>query len=80
MRAQSLTLSLALLLTPILAQSPAPQTAQPATPQPSPVAGQPTAARPPNDHQHMMDLLGITALRPGVAQNGQGPHLSLIHI
>jgi len=77
MRAQSLTLSLALLLTPILAQTPAPQTGnQPATPQSAPGAapGQPTAARPPNDHQHMMDLLGITALRPGVAQNGQGPH------
>jgi hypothetical protein len=71
MRTQSLTLSLALLLTPVFAQSPAPQSAQPAAP---PAAGQPAATRPPNDHQHMMDLLGITALRPGVAQNGQGAH------
>jgi hypothetical protein len=64
MRAQSLTLSLALLLVPALAQSPAPQPAQPA-------AAQPTV---PSDHQHMMDLLHITALRPGVAQNGTGPN------
>jgi len=70
MRAQSLTLSLALLLTPALAQTPAPQTGiQPATPQPA-------AATPaqPNDHQHMLDQLHIAALRPGVAQNGTGPN------
>lgn len=72
MRAQSLTLSLALLLSPALAQSPAPQPAQPATPQPAALpAGPPSAAQ---DHQHMMDLLHITALRPGVAQNGAGPN------
>ena len=58
MRTQSLTLSLALLLAPALAQSPAPQ--------PGPAQ--------PNDHQHMMDQLHITALRPGVAQNGSGPN------
>ncbi len=65
MRAQTLTLSLALLLSPALAQTPAPQT-----------GNQPAAAQPaqPNDHQHMMDLLHITALRPGVAQNGSGPN------
>jgi hypothetical protein len=68
MRAQSLTLSLALLLAPAFAQSPAPQPAQPATSQP---AAQPTV---PSDHQHMMDILHITALRPGVAQNGTGPN------
>jgi len=68
MRAQSLTLSLALLLAPALAQSPAPQTgSQPA----APAAAQ---SAQPNDHQHMMDLLHITALRPGVAQNGSGPN------
>jgi hypothetical protein len=79
MRAQSLTLSLALLLVPALAQTPAPQTgiqpAAPATQQPA--SASPTGpARPtgPSDHQHMMDLLHITALRPGVAQNGTGPN------
>ncbi len=73
MRAQSLTLSLALLLAPALAQTPAPQTGN----QPAPAAAQPAQPQPaprPNDHQHMMDLLHITALRPGVAQNGSGPN------
>jgi len=79
MRTQIAALTVALLLTPALAQAPAPQAGvQPAPQQTSPanapaVAGptQPTGAQ---DHQHMMDLLGITALRPGVAQNGQGPN------
>ena len=82
MRTQITALTVALLLTPALAQAPTPQAGvQPAT-QPvaqtapanqAPVASpsQPTGAQ---DHQHMMDLLGITALRPSVAQNGQGPH------
>ena len=77
MRAQSLTLSLALLLAPALAQTPAPQTGnQPAqTPASAPAATtgpvQLTAAE---DHQRLLDLLHITALRPGVAQNGSGPN------
>jgi hypothetical protein len=62
MRFPSRTLVFALLLAPALAQPPASAPDAPA---------QLTAAQ---DHQRMMDLLGITALRPGVAQNGQGPH------
>jgi hypothetical protein len=65
MRAQSLTLSLALLLAPALAQSPAPQPTATSGPVQLPAA---------QDHQHMMDILHIAALRPGVAQNGTGPN------
>jgi hypothetical protein len=77
MRTQIAALTVALLLTPALAQAPAPQAGVQPAPQPSP-ANAPAAASPTQptgaqDHQHMMDLLGITALRPGVAQNGQGP-------
>ena len=66
MRAQSLTLSLALLLAPALAQTPTPA-------QPAATSG-PVQLRAVQDHQHMLDLLHITALRPGVAQNGTGPN------
>src|ERR1700733_35693 len=55
-----LALALAFLLPPIHAQTPAP---------PSPV--QLTAAE---DHQRLLDLLHITALRPGVKPNPDGPN------
>lgn len=54
-------LALTLLLPTALAQTPAPQSAP----------GQPA---PPSDHQHQLDLLGITALRPGVSQSAKGDH------
>jgi len=60
MRLQFRNLALALLLSPALAQSPAPN-----------APAQLTAAQ---DHQRMLDLLGITALRPGVSQSGKGDH------
>jgi len=62
MRLPFRSLAFALLLSHALAQSPAPQPSAPI---------QLTAAQ---DHQRMMDLLGITALRPGVSQSGQGDH------
>ena len=68
MRASSLIL--ALLLPPALAQTVAP-VSTPAAVSPDSGIAQLTAAQ---DHQRMMDLLGITALRPGVSQNGQGLH------
>jgi hypothetical protein len=58
MRAQSIALSLALLLPPALAQTPS---TQPAT---APTPSQPSAAA--ADHQRLLDLLHITELRPGV--------------
>jgi len=70
MRDQILTLSLALLLTPALAQTPAPQSGvQPAA---APLTPEKQIAI--ADHQRLMDLLHITALRPGVTQNGTGPN------
>ena len=68
MRAQSLTLSLALLLTPALAQTAAPQPVQPAA------ASGPVQLTSAQDHQRLLDLLHITELRPGVTQNGNGPN------
>ena len=63
MRAQTPISTLALVLASAFAQTPAPQT----VPGAGPV--QLTAAQ---DHQRLLDLLQITALRPGVSQNGQG--------
>ena len=62
-------LILAILLPPGLAQTIAPPTT-PNVVSPDSGAVQLTAAA---DHQRMLDLLHITALRPGVSQNGQGP-------
>ena len=61
-------LVLALLLPSGLAQVPGPPTNWPAA---DSVPVQLTAAE---DHRRMLDLLHITALRPGVSQNGQGPN------
>jgi len=78
-----------LLLVPALAQTPAPtppvapapQTpAQPSAQPSNPAAPAPNAASGPvqltaaQDHQRMLDLLHITALRPGVKQDGTGPN------
>jgi len=63
-------LILAILFPSALAQTAAPPTTPSvASPDTGPV--QLTAGQ---DHQRMLDLLHITALRPGVSQNGQGPH------
>src|ERR1017187_6995232 len=62
-------LILAILLPPGLAQTIAPPTT-PNVVSPDSGAVQLTAAA---DHQRILDLLHITALRPGVSQNGQGP-------
>jgi hypothetical protein len=63
MRTLPLVLSFALLLTPLLAQTP------PASPS-SPAPVQLTAAE---DHQRILDLLHITQLRLGVNQSGKEP-------
>ena len=63
MRIPSLVLPFALLLTPLLAQTPPASTSSPA-----PI--QLTAAE---DHQRILDLLHITELRPGVNQSGKEP-------
>lgn len=63
MRALSATLALVLLLTPSSAQTGL------APPADGPV--QLTAAQ---DHQRLLDLLHITALRPGVSQSGKGAY------
>jgi hypothetical protein len=64
MRAQFLAVSLSLLLPCALAQTPAPQ---PAPSQPKAASAPLTAAQ---DHQRLLDLLHIAALRPGVTQSG----------
>src|SRR5271165_2085180 len=73
MRAQSIALSLALLLAAAVAQSPAPSPQASAQPTDATASGPPllTAAQ---DHQRMQDLLHITAMRPGVKQDGTGPN------
>jgi hypothetical protein len=77
MRTRSLTFALGLLLTPALAQTPVPQHAQarsPAIPQATTNASDYVHLTAAEDEQRLLDLLHITALRPGVAQNGQGAH------
>jgi hypothetical protein len=51
-----------------------PTFAHTAPPDAAPKAAGPAQLTAAQDHQHMMDLLHITALRPGVSQNGQGDH------
>jgi hypothetical protein len=63
-------LILVILLPPGLAQTITPPTT-PNVVSPDSGTVQLTAAE---DHQRMLDLLHITGLRPGVSQNGQGPH------
>jgi len=71
MRTQLLAITLTALLSQSLAQAPS-QSAQPgpnSTAAPAPVHL--TAAE---DHQRLLDLLHITALRPGASQSGNGPN------
>jgi hypothetical protein len=81
MRTHPLNLIAALLLAPALAQAPAPplaaQTSAPPSTEPSvqaAVPGAPVSITAAQDHQRMMDLLGLKELRPGVKQDGTGPH------
>jgi hypothetical protein len=73
MLARSLALALDLLLAPALAQTPASMQAQTAPSSPLDSAHGPAQMTVAQDHQRLMDLLGITELRPGVKQNGTGP-------
>jgi hypothetical protein len=81
MRARSLNLIAALVLAPVIAQVPAtapsPSASQPLGAQASTapaIPGAPVPITAAQDHQRMMDLLGLKELRPGVKQDGTGPY------
>jgi hypothetical protein len=77
MRAYFAGLTLALLTVPATAQTPAQPPAQPQTATAPALADSATAPVPltaAQDHQRLLNLLGIKELRPGVSHDGTGPN------